>query len=180
LKWQNKYGNKTANIPFKKIQNFLRDGKRRRKRGSRKDSRSIIHDRVPIDKRPKKVKQRKRPGDIQVDFMMGKSHKGALLVTTDRASLHTKLHKLENRNSNTVSKTLIKSPLKNKHQIHTITFVNDKGFADHMTVAKALNADTYFTRPYTSQDKGTVENRIGQLRRFSLKRQILVWLPVIK
>ena len=112
--------------------------------------------------------------------MMGKSHKGALLVTTDRASLHTKLHKLESRNSNTVSKTLIKSPLKNNHQIHTITFVNDKGFADHMTVAKALNADTYFTRPYTSQDKGTVENRIGQLRRFSLKRQILVWLPVIK
>lgn len=39
-----------------------------------------------------------------------------------------------------------------------------------MTVAKALNADTYFTRPYTSQDKGTVENRIGQLRRIFPKK----------
>ena len=39
-----------------------------------------------------------------------------------------------------------------------------------MTVAKALNADTYFTRPYTSQDKGTVENRIGQIRRFFPKK----------
>ncbi|PAU93080.1 IS30 family transposase, partial [Aliifodinibius salipaludis] len=29
-----------------------------------------------------------------------------------------------------------------------------------------LQADTYFTRPYTSQDKGTVENRIGVIRRF--------------
>ncbi len=41
------------------------------------------------------IKQQKRPGDIEVDFMMGKSHKGALLVITDRATLNTKLHKLK-------------------------------------------------------------------------------------
>jgi IS30 family transposase len=168
--WQSKHGNKAADKPFKKIYNLLKHGKRRRKRGSRKDSRGIIHNRVSIDKRPKVVKQRKRPGDIEVDFMMGKNHKGALLIMTDRATLHTKLHKLENRNSNTVSKTMIKSLLKSKHPIHTITFDNDKGFTDHMMVAKALDADTYFTRPYTSQDKGTVENRIGQLRRFFPKK----------
>jgi IS30 family transposase len=39
-----------------------------------------------------------------------------------------------------------------------------------MMVAKALNADTFFTRLYNSDDKGTVDNRIGQLRRFSLKK----------
>jgi IS30 family transposase len=39
-----------------------------------------------------------------------------------------------------------------------------------MTVAKKLNADNYFTRPYTTQDKGTVENRIGQIRRFFPKK----------
>ena len=163
--WQSKHGNKATDKPFKKIHNILRHGKRRRKRDSRKNSRGIIHDRVPIDKRPKVVKQRKKPGDIEVDFMIGKRHKGALLVVTDRATLHTKLHKLENRNKNKVSKTMIKSLLKSKHQIHTITFDNDKGFTNHMTVTKALNADTYFTRPYTSQDEVTVENRIGQVRR---------------
>jgi IS30 family transposase len=67
---------------------------------------------MPIDKRPKVVKQRKRPGDIEVDFMIVRNHIGALLVITDRATVHTKLHKLENRNSNTVSKTMIKSLLK--------------------------------------------------------------------
>jgi IS30 family transposase len=102
--------------------------------------------------------------------MMGKNQKGVVLVMTDRATLHTKLHKLENRNSNTVSKIIIKSLAKSKHSVHTITFDNDKGFADHMRVANALNADTYFTRPYTSQDKGTVENRIGQLRRVFPKK----------
>ncbi len=50
------------------------------------------------------------------------------------------------------------------------TFDNDKGFADHMKVAQELKVKTYFTRPYTSQDKGTVENRIGQIRRFFPKK----------
>jgi len=61
--------------------------------------------------------------------------------------------------------------LKNvKYPTQTITFDNDKGFADHMNIANALNVKTYFTRPYTSQDKGKVENRIGQIRRFFPKK----------
>jgi IS30 family transposase len=77
---------------------------------------------------------------------------------------------LRNRQSAIVSKAIINKLNKVKYLAHTITFVNDKGFADHMVVAVALNINTYFTRPYTSQDKGTVENRIGQLRRFFPKK----------
>ena len=84
--------------------------------------------------------------------MMGKNHKGALLVMTDRTTLHTSLHKLKNRRSNTVSKAMIKKLNEVRYPMHTITFDNDKGFADHMEVADALNVNTYFTRPYTSQD----------------------------
>jgi IS30 family transposase len=54
---------------------------------------------MPIDKRPKVVKQRKRPGDIEVNFMIVRNHIGALLVITDRETVHTKLHKLENSNT---------------------------------------------------------------------------------
>ena len=168
--WQSKHGNKCSDKPYKKIYNLLKHGRRRRKRGSRQDSRGIIHHRVPIEKRPKIVKKRVRPGDIEVDFMMGKNHKGALLVMTDRATLHIRLHKIRNRNSDIVSKAIIKRLGKMRHPLHTITFDNDKGFADHMTVATTLKVGTYFTRPYTSQDKGTVENRIGQLRRFFPKK----------
>jgi IS30 family transposase len=148
----------------------LKHCKRRRKRGSRKGKRGIIQDRVSIERRPKIVKKRSRLRDIEVDFMMGKNHKGALLVMTDRATLHTSLHKLKNRNSEVVSKAIIKKLRKKVHSLHTITFDNDKGFADHMTVANTLNVDTFFTRPYTSQDKGTVENRIGQIRRVFPKK----------
>jgi len=51
------------------------------------------------------VKKRIRPGDIEVDFMMGKNHKVALLVMTDRATLQTNFHRLKNRHSGMVSKT---------------------------------------------------------------------------
>ena len=50
--------------------------------------------------------------------------------------------------------------------IKTMTFDNDLAFAKHEKIAKQLGVGTYFTRPYTSQDKGTVENRIGVIRRF--------------
>lgn len=89
---------------------------------------------------------------------------------TDRATLHTSLQKLEHRQSNEVSKAIIKKIKKVDYPMHTMTFDNDKGFADHMKVSDALNVNTYLTRPYTSQDKGTVENRIGQLRRFFPKK----------
>ena len=168
--WQCKHGNKATDKPYKKMYTHLKHGRRRRKRGNRKDSRGIIHNRVSIEKRPKIVQKRSRPGDIEVDFMMGKNHKGALLVMTDRATLHTSLQKLEYRQSKEVSKEIIKKLKKVDYPMHTMTFDNDKGFADHMTVADALNVNTYFTRPYTSQDKGTVENRIGQLRRFFPKK----------
>jgi IS30 family transposase len=102
--------------------------------------------------------------------MMGKNNKGAMLVITDIALLHTNLHKLENRHSEVVSKSIINRLRELAYPMHTVTFDNDKGFANHMYVANNLNVKTYFTKPYTSQDKGTVENRIGQIRRFFPKK----------
>ncbi|MBU3744325.1 MAG: IS30 family transposase, partial [Sediminibacterium sp.] len=63
--WQCKHGNKEADRPYKKIYTHLKHGRRRRKRGNRKDSRGVIHNRVSIEKRPKIVERRSRPGDIE-------------------------------------------------------------------------------------------------------------------
>ncbi|WP_439504682.1 IS30 family transposase [Sediminibacterium sp.] len=176
--WQSKHGNKAADKPYKRIYLHLKHARRRKKRTNQKDNRGIIPNRVPIEKRPKIVSKRIRPGDIEVDFMMGKNHKGALLVMTDRATLHTSLHKLSNRRSERVSKAIIKKLEQADYHMHTVTFDNDLGFANHREVAEALNVDTYFTRPYTSQDKGTVENRIGQIRRFFPKKTDLSMVTV--
>jgi IS30 family transposase len=136
--------------------------------------------RVPIEQRPAIVQERIRPGDIEADFMMGKNHRGAILVLTDRATLHTRLHKLKSRHSDAVAKAIINKLGYSLNSLHTITFDNEKGFANHMDVACVLNVKIYFTQPYTSQDKGTVENRIGQFRRFFPKKQILILFRVIR
>ena len=51
-----------------------------------------------------------------------------------------------------------------------MTFDNDQAFGLHQEIAQELNIKTFFTRPYTSQDKGSVENRNGVIRRFYPKK----------
>ena len=168
--WECKHTNKKKNRPYKKLYQCLKHGKRHRKRGNSKDSRGIIPNRVSIEQRPQVVKKRKRPGDIEIDLMMGKNHKGALLIMTDRATLHTKVKKLSGKSSKEVATGIIKSLSKSNYKLHTLTFDNDMAFSCHEQVGKQLAAATYFTRPYTSQDKGTVEIRIGVIRRFFPKK----------
>ncbi len=147
-----------------------RHGKRRRKRGAHHDSRGKIPNRVSIDKRPKIVNKRKRIGDLEIDLMVGKNHKAGLLVITDRATLKTTLEKIESKKCIPITSKIKHCLIKQKQLIKTITFDNDMAFALHEQIAKALEAKTYFTRPYTAQDKGTIENRIGVIRRFYPKK----------
>lgn len=174
--WECKHTNTKKTRPYRKLYQYLKHGNRRRKRGNRNDSRGIILDRVPIAKRPAIVAQRKRLGDIEVDLMMGKNHKGALLVMTDRATLHTRLKKLTAKDSKQVGKAIISNLMRNKYKPKTLTFDNDKAFSCHSKIAMKSGAKTFFTRPYTSQDKGTVENRIGVIRRFFPKKTDLTFV----
>jgi IS30 family transposase len=54
--------------------------------------------------------------------------------------------------------------------LKTITYDNDQAFTNHTQINKALGTRSFFTHPYTSQEKGSVENRIGVLRRFFPKK----------
>lgn len=174
--WECKHSNSKQHLPYKYLYQYLKHGKRRRKRGARNDNRGIILHRIPLTERPAIVTQRSRLGDIEVDLMVGKNHKGALLVMTDRASLHTRLQKVNSKHSNEVGDAIIDCLLRNDYHPLTLTFDNDKAFACHTDVKNKTKADTFFTRPYTSQDKGTVENRIGVIRRFFPKKTDLTSL----
>jgi len=168
--WKMKKSNRKTDLPYKNLYRCLKHGKRHRKRGRIRDARGIIPGKVSIEKRPKIVTKRKRIGDMEVDLMMGKNHKSALLVITDRATIKTKLRKVTGKNSDLIAKKTIQSLIKEKPFIKTLTFDNDMAFANHLVIAKKLHAKTFFTRPYTSQDKGTVENRIGVVRMFYPKK----------
>ena len=168
--WNCKHTNNQQTRPYRDLYKYLKHGRRKRKRGNYKDNRGVILNRTPIDKRPKIVSKRSRVGDIEVDLMMGKNHKGAVLVMTDRTTLQTKLKKLNSKDSTEVQNGIISSLKEVQFKTHTLTFDNDKAFACHSNIANELKVKTYFTRPYTSQDKGTVENRIGVIRRFLPKK----------
>jgi len=168
--WESKHGNRQRGKRFKRLYVHLKHGHRRRKRGNRRETRGIIPGRTSITQRPKIVNRRSRLGDIEVDLMIGKDHKSALLVMTDRTTLQTRLKKLAGKQAMDVKRAMIQTLKKAPYPIKTLTFDNDMAFSKHLEIGRALGAATYFTRPYTSQDKGTVENRIGVIRRFYPKK----------
>ena len=167
--WLNKEGNRQENKDFKHLYLHLKHGRRRRKRGNYKDSRGLIPNRVFIDNRPKIVDGRKRLGDIEVDLIIGKNHKSGLLVTLDRASLVITMDKIKSKESEHI-KELLQGRFEGNPHLKTMTFDNDQAFSLHDQLAKELSIETYFTRPYTSQDKGSIENRNGVIRRFFPKK----------
>lgn len=68
-------------------------------------------------------------GDFEVDLMMGSNHKGALLVLTDRTSLHTRLAKIDSKESGVVL-TAMKSILRrNKHRYGHLLSIMTKPLA---------------------------------------------------
>jgi IS30 family transposase len=167
--WKCKHTNRRENEKDKRLYLHLKHARRRRKRGNYKNNRGLISLRVSIEKRPKIVEKRKRLGDMEVDLIIGKNHKSGLLVTLDRATLITTIDKIKSKNPKHIKKLLMKRMQDNKY-LKTITFDNDQAFSLHHQIAKELNVKTYFTRPYTSQDKGSIENRNGVIRRFYPKK----------
>lgn len=169
--WESKHTNTIENRPYKTLYKELKHGKRRQKRGNIKDTRGAIPNRVHISERPDVVGKRERLGDFEVDLMMGKDHKSALLVITERATLITMIEKLNGKSAKEVTEKIKKRLGRfDSCYVKTVTFDNGKEFSGHEEIAEEFNTKTYFTTPYTSQEKGTVENRIGVIRRFFPKK----------
>jgi IS30 family transposase len=90
---------------------------------------------------------------------------------TDRATLMTMIEKLPRKNREEVYQKMNERLSRfGACWITIITFDNGMEFARNAKLAKDFNAKTYFTRLYTSHNKGTIENRIGVIRRFLLKK----------
>ena len=53
--------------------------------------------------------------------------------------------------------------------VKTVTLDNDQSFAEHYRLNR-IGIRTFFTHPYSSQEKGSVENRIGIIRMFFPKK----------
>lgn len=158
--WQNK---KQGGELYKHLR---RNGRKYRKRGWAKDSRGIIKNRVSIENRPVEVDEKKRFGDIEIDTIVGRNHKGALFTANDRCTMITWIAKLSEKDSISLYKAAVKKLMPFKTLLHTITSDNGKEFANHQAIAEDLNVDFYFAHPYHSWERGANENMNGLIRQY--------------
>jgi transposase, IS30 family len=141
-----------------------RRGRTYRKRKALYENRGQIRHRVDIDERPAVVDQRSRVGDWEIDSIVGKGHRGAIISMVERNTRFTKIIKVNDRTAARVAVTLIKGLRKFKSKVLTITSDNGKEFAYHQHVSNALDANFYFAKPYSAWQRGTNENTNGLVR----------------
>jgi len=148
----------------------LRQHGKRRKRYGKYDRRGKLPNRVSIEERPQLVEQRDRLGDWEVDTLVGKGHRGALVSLVERKSRYTLLQPVTHRLANLVADATISLLHPFADFVHTITGDNGKEFAEHVRIAETLKANFYFAHPYSAWERGTNENTNGLVRLYFPKK----------
>ena len=143
--------------------------KKRKKQYGSKDKRGQIRDRVSIDERSEIVDAKLRIGDWEIDTVIGKNHKGALVTLVDRVSKFTLIKKVDSKHAKVVTEATIMMLKPYLDKTLTITADNGKEFAGHKTLAEELEAAIYFAHPYSSWERGLNENTNGLIRQYFTK-----------
>lgn len=156
-----------------RLYKHLRCQKKRRKRYGGYDRRGILPNRRSIEERPEIVDQRQRIGDWEVDTMIGKGHRQAIVTLTERKSRFSLLRKVKRRKANLVSAAVIDLLQPVADRLHTITADNGKEFADHERIAHELEISFFFAHPYAAWERGANENMNGLVRQYIPKNRDL-------
>jgi IS30 family transposase len=143
-----------------------RSGKAYQKRRNGKRPQGRIRNRIGIEDRPSVVDEKSRVGDWEIDTVIGKGHRGALVTVVERATQFTLVAKVANKSASAVTAATIELLRPYKRALHTITADNGKEFAYHEQLTAELGAAVYFARPYHSWERGLNENTNGLLRQY--------------
>jgi len=140
--------------------------KKRKKRYGSHDRRGQIQGRISIDERPAIVDARERIGDWEIDTIIGKKHKGALLSLVERKSKFTLIRKLPKKRADLVAEAAIDLLNPYKETVCTITADNGQEFAHHESIKEQLHTTVYFAHPYHACERGLCENTNGLIRQY--------------
>jgi len=141
----------------------------RNKRKHRKRGRGIkvtkLEDRVFIDKRPRYINERRILGDAEADFIVsGRSGKGILLTLVDRKIRVTFIEQILEVSIENVHKAFLRIK-KRFPELKSFTTDNDLLFRHHKKLETLLKIKIYFCDPYSSWQKGTIENTNKYIRK---------------
>ena len=148
----------------------LRCQKQRRKSYGAYSRRGCIPDAVCIEQRPAIVDTRRRFGDWELDTVIGKNHRQALVTLVEHKSKLTLIAKVTHKTADAVSRAIIRLLKPLSSWVHTLTADNGREFAQHQKIAQALNAKFYFAHPFASWERGLNENTNGLIRQYFPKK----------
>jgi IS30 family transposase len=144
-----------------------RKGRKKRDYNRKKASKSLIPNRVDIERRPDIVESKDRIGDWEADTVVGKGHKSGLITLVDRKSKHSLIVRIDNFKAANVANKIIAALQKHNHKVHTITFDNGLEFAAHSKITECFpHVETYFAKPYKSWQRGLNEHTNGLIRQY--------------
>lgn len=148
----------------------LRCQKQRKKRYGAYSRRGQIPNQVSIEQRPAIVETRRRFGDWELDTVIGKHHRQALVTLVERKSKLTLIAKVTRKTAEAVTVAIIRLLKPLAPWVHTLTADNGREFMQHEKIAKALKAKFYFAHPYASWERGLNENTNGLIRQYFPKK----------
>ena len=146
---------------------YLRRGRKARRRRGIRRKRCRIVGRVGIEERPKAVDKRARFGDWESDTVVGSRGRGGLATHVERKSRYLIARRIDDKRAETFARrTLAGFDGIPQKLCRTMTCDNGTEFATFKRIEDRLGIKVYFADPYAPWQRGTNENTNGLLREF--------------
>jgi IS30 family transposase len=130
-----------------------------------------IRNRTSIDDRPEVINNKERFGDWEIDTIIGKDGKGAIVTIVERTTAFLMMKKLpKGKNAESLADNVIDMLKPYKDQVYSITSDNGTEFAEHIKISKGLEVDFFFAHPYSSWERGLNEYTNKLIRQYILKK----------
>lgn len=130
------------------------------------EARIKIPYRTSIHERPKKADGR-RFGDLEMDTIVGKNNKGAIVTIIDRSTDWLIMRKQPHgKDAKEAAKTIVHLLEPYRKWIKTITTDNGSEFFCHGYITKKPGIKVYFADPHAPWQKGSIENTNGLIRQY--------------
>ena len=116
------------------------------------------------------INNKERYGDWEIDTIVGKNNKGAIVTVVERKSGFILFRRLKGKNAHELAKQTIRLMMPYKELVYSITSDNGTEFANHEYIAEKLGADFYFANPYSSWERGLSEYSNKLIRQYVPKK----------
>ena len=133
---------------------------RRRRRGKKSyQHKEPAAPKTSIDERPKEIESRNEVGHWESDLIESSGSNAALVHMRERKTRYSKIAKVDDKKALSNKRAIMGALVAFKGiAAKTLTLDNGVENAFHADIAEELNVSVYFTHPYSSWEKGTIEN----------------------